>query len=109
MAFPMPTSAGSTCDAAERTSAPAGRDPAEAIDAPTLAAISTGPAGGGVARVASLLWKVLQARWGDRARLLRLMEDDHSQPSFDRKVRYALKLALLQARGATDWLLFSHL
>ena len=79
------------------------------MQAPTLAAVSLDATGGGVAVVGELLWTVFQSRWPSRARLLRLIEGTHTQPSLADKVRFALRLARVQAFGDTDWVLFSHL
>jgi phosphatidylinositol alpha-1,6-mannosyltransferase len=73
-----------------------------------LSAITLDASGGGVAVVARLLWRVIEEQWGGRARLLTL-SDGSRTPSFFDKTRYALALAALQSRGATDWVLFSHL
>jgi phosphatidylinositol alpha-1,6-mannosyltransferase len=76
--------------------------------APTVAAISMQSSGGGVATVARLLWSVIEQQWGDAARLLVLSERNR-QPTFSEKTRYALRLAAVQATGATDWVVYSHL
>jgi phosphatidylinositol alpha-1,6-mannosyltransferase len=76
--------------------------------APALAAISLESTGGGVAAVARLLWDVCNSQW-DRAQLLKLIQGTHPQPTLADKVRYALRLAAVQATGRADWILYSHL
>jgi phosphatidylinositol alpha-1,6-mannosyltransferase len=76
------------------------------MESPTVAAITLHPAGGGVAAVARLLWDVVRQQWGSRARLLTI---GNGHPTFVGKSQYALRLGALQATGATDWILFSHL
>jgi phosphatidylinositol alpha-1,6-mannosyltransferase len=74
------------------------------ISKPLVTAVSTEENGGGVAVVARLLWKAFAHRWPD-ARLLRLIDGPHPQPTLRDKVSFTLRLA-----GArTDWILFSHL
>lgn len=79
--------------------------------APTLAAISMHPTGGGIAVVSRLLWEVFQQQWSDDARLLLLMDgkQERTRPSYEQKIRFAIRVARAQAFGNTDWILFSHL
>jgi phosphatidylinositol alpha-1,6-mannosyltransferase len=79
------------------------------VQAPTLAAISLAPSGGGVAVVARLLWRALQSDGGLDPRLLTLIRGESPLPTYLEKVRYALALAGVQAAGGTDWMLYSHL
>src|SRR4029079_843272 len=67
------------------------------------------PSGGGVAVVARLLWGALGGNNRLDPRLLVLIEGDRPVPTPAEKVRYALALTGIQARGASDWILYSHL
>src|SRR5689334_19241774 len=78
------------------------------MDAPTLAAITFHTSGGGVAAVARLLWKVIDDRWSG-ARTLVMFDHPTRPATLTEKARFSSALVREQARGATDWILFSHL
>ena len=77
------------------------------MNAPTLAAITFKPSGGGVAVVSQLLWDVVSRRSG--AQSLVLLRGDRRLPSLPEKVRYAVHLAAKQIAGVTGGIVFAHL
>jgi phosphatidylinositol alpha-1,6-mannosyltransferase len=80
-----------------------------AIQAPTLAAITLNPTGGGIAGVARLLWRMFEEDWGERARLVTMFEHDNRPASFAEKVKFSMAVAAVQALEQTDFVLFAHL
>jgi len=82
------------------------------VSRPWLAAITLSEAGGGVAAVARLLWKALGGRW-EQSRLVTLVEDAETPSTLDSstfaRVRFGSRLALGQASGECDWVVYSHL
>jgi phosphatidylinositol alpha-1,6-mannosyltransferase len=83
------------------------------VSSPVLAAITLDPRGGGVAAVASLLWRVCQDRWGDASRLVTLLDDSQQIESLTSsramRLRFGARLAGAQVRGDSGWILYSHL
>lgn len=79
------------------------------VNAPTLAAITLDPTGGGVAVVSQLLWQVIEEQWGTRARLLTVFEHESRPATILEKSRFAIALTSAELFGRTDWILFSHL
>ncbi len=77
--------------------------------APTVAAITLNPTGGGIAVVSNLLWRVVRDQWGSAARLLTMFDHESRPASFSEKARYTTALMSAQAFGRTDWILFTHL
>lgn len=76
---------------------------------PTVAAITRDHTGGGIAVVADLLWRTVQARWGDHARLVTMFEHQAAPATFAEKARFTVSMTAAQLVGSTDWVLFSHL
>ncbi|MBS1817526.1 MAG: glycosyltransferase family 4 protein [Acidobacteria bacterium] len=79
------------------------------MQSPALAVVSLDRSGGGVAVVADLLWRVFQDHFGDRARLLSLLEGTATTPTLPDKLRFGARLAQAQLVSGVDWILFSHL
>lgn len=77
--------------------------------APTLAAITLNPTGGGIAAVSYALWRVVQEEWGPRARLLTMFDHRSRPATFAEKTRFTMALTTAEALGRTDWILFTHL
>jgi phosphatidyl-myo-inositol dimannoside synthase len=79
------------------------------MEAPTVAAITLNPTGGGIAVVSDLLWRVFRQHWGPGARLLTMFAHESRPATFIEKAKFSLTLSRAEALGQTDWILFSHL
>jgi hypothetical protein len=79
------------------------------VNAPTVAAITLHPTGGGIAVVSDLIWRVFQQLWNSHATLVTMSRDETRTSSFLDKVRFTLTVTEAEAFGRTDWILFSHL
>jgi phosphatidylinositol alpha-1,6-mannosyltransferase len=82
------------------------------VSGPWLAAITLSEAGGGVAAVARLIWRALGGRW-EQSRLVTLVDDADGPSTLDSstfaRIRFGSRLALGQAGGQCDWVVYSHL
>jgi phosphatidyl-myo-inositol dimannoside synthase len=79
------------------------------MQAPTVAAITLHPTGGGIAVVSRLLWRVLQDGWGTQAQLLTMFDHESRPATFIEKARFTTNLSTVQMLGRTDFILFTHL
>lgn len=77
--------------------------------APTIAAITVDPTGGGVAAVSRLFWRVVQKQWAPHARLITMFDHPSRPATFGEKARYTISMTSAQLLGRTDWILFTHL
>jgi len=77
--------------------------------APTVAAITLHPTGGGIAVVSDLLWRVVRSRCDSRAQLLTMFDHESRPATFAEKARFTASLTGAQAFGRADWILFTHL
>ncbi|MGQ0737266.1 MAG: glycosyltransferase family 4 protein [Acidobacteriota bacterium] len=80
---------------------------------PLLAAITFDDRGGGVAKVARLLRRVLFDHWPQASRVIELVRDPGDPPSFDSgpatRVGFGVRVVVPQLLGRCDWILYSHL
>jgi len=79
------------------------------VRSPLLAAITLHPTGGGIAVVSNLLWQVLAAQWGARARLATAFDHESRPATFWEKAQLTAVVGSAQLLQRTDWILFSHL
>jgi phosphatidylinositol alpha-1,6-mannosyltransferase len=77
--------------------------------APTIAAITVDPTGGGIAAVARLFWRVIREQWAPHARLVTMFDHESRPATFGEKARYTVSMTSAQMFGRTDWILFTHL
>jgi len=83
------------------------------MSAPSLAAITLDPRGGGVAGVSRLLWRAFHDRWGTLPRLHTLLgngptfESLHS--SIARRLRFGARIAIDQSLSSSSGIFYSHL
>ncbi|MEQ1895762.1 MAG: glycosyltransferase family 4 protein [Vicinamibacterales bacterium] len=80
---------------------------------PCLATITFGPQGGGVAGVSRLLRQVFLDRWGERCRLISLLQDEQSGASLASstltRVQFGAQIAWAQAISGSPWTFYTHL
>jgi phosphatidyl-myo-inositol dimannoside synthase len=82
------------------------------VRAPGLSAITLSRAGGGVAAVARLIWRVFRDEWGDGCRLYELSPSGALFPPIARtavRLRFGARVAADQALGRSAWMFHSHL
>lgn len=77
-----------------------------------LAAVTLDARGGGVSAVARLLWRYVQER-GDRSSLFTLVPARRAARSLEtgpgRRLGFGARIAVAQALGRCEWMLYSHL
>ena len=83
------------------------------MSGPWLAAVTVNEAGGGVAAVSRLLWRVLTDHWTQGTRLVTLVDATAAATSLESsllaRTRFGVRLAAGQVSGRCDWVLYSHL
>lgn len=76
---------------------------------PLLCAVTQEPGHGGIARVSTLLWNVLQETSGPDCRRITLIPEGFQPPSAIDKIRFVRALAGEMIFGSVDWIIFDHL
>lgn len=76
---------------------------------PLLCTVTQEPGHGGIARVSTLLWDVLQQTSGAHCRRITLIPKGFQPPSAIDKIRFVKALAEEMIFGSVDWVIFDHL
>ena len=76
---------------------------------PALCTIDQRPGNGGIARVSTLLWQVMQDMSAERCALITLMSGSSQSATLLDKTRFASKVVAGQLKRNFSWLMFDHL
>lgn len=76
---------------------------------PVLCSATQRPGHGGIARVSTLLWRVLQEALGGQCRLITLIPNGFAPPNAIEKLGFVKKVAGGLVLGNIDWIVFDHL